>query len=472
MLSLVTIGFALESTLTFKGGVSQAQTDIEDEVQLNGMVGLSYEIWMAKWLSIGIHPYLTKVQAGKENDVNFKSNLVGGDLLLRLRPNWRPVAPYLLGGGGIVNYFPKNLDGNRLPIDDEYTVAVLPTVGAGLTFFTKKGVDFDLGFQMNMTQTDYLDAWKTDDNNDSFWMAYLGVSYTFGKKKAAPIVPKMELTVTPASRNVSDDAGKTDFNVASNGMWSVTENVDWLSVFPTGGTGDGVFEVTYQDNSTTSSRTGEITVKVGDVVRVVRVIQEGAMLRITPTSANVPETAGTTTFNVTANNEWTVTEDVPWLIVEPMSGTGNGSFVVNYEANTGTDARTGQILVTSEALTQTVTVVQAGSQLTFRNVNFDFDKYNIRPDAKVILDEIITVLKNYPGIKIEIQGHADEIGTKLYNDMLSRRRALEVKNYMVRNGLNGDDISITGFGFTRPLADNSTAAGRAQNRRAEFIIVK
>jgi len=484
LLSLVVVAFAvssfaLESTLTLKGGVAQAQTDITEKEELNGMIGLSYEVWMAKWLSLGIYPYLTKIQGGEKGDVeipeklekNFQSPLVGGDLLLKLRPHWYPIAPYITGGVGLVNFYPKYKSGTPIPGDYDYTVAVLPAVGAGLNFFTKMGVDFDLGFQMNYPATDYLDGWEANDDNDSYWMAWLGVSHTFGKGKKAPPLPPATLGVMPDMYSVSNAAGSKEFSVESNRMWTVTESVDWLSVAPMTGPGDAKFVVTYDANTGTYSRTGEIFVIGDGISKTVKVVQEGAMLKLTPVSQNVGPDAGTTTFNVNANNAWSVTEDVPWLTVTPMSGTGNASFTVNYDANPLETSRTGQIVVTSNGLTQTVTVVQAGKVITLvlKNVNFDFDKSVLTPTAKAIMDENVMSLKNNPTIKIDIQGHTDWIGTEEYNNNLSQRRADAVKAYLVKNGIDEIRITTSAWGESKPIDTNETEEGRFQNRRAELI---
>lgn len=480
ILALAVSSYALESTLTLKGGVAQAKTDFEEKEELNGMIGLSYEIWLAKWMSLGIYPYLTKIQGGekvqeenptKQDHVNFQSPLVGGDLLLKLRPHWTPIAPYITGGAGLVNFYPKTKEGEVIPGDYDYTVAVLPAVGAGLNIFTKKGFDFDLGFQMNFPATDYLEGWEYNDDNDTYWMAWLGISHTFGKKKAAPKMPPYALDVQPATRNVTNAEGSTYFNVMSNGLWNVTESVDWLYVDPMSGMGDASFTVYYEENPGTYSRTGEIFVIGEGISKTLRVVQDGAILKITPTVQNVSYEAGSATFNVEANNAWFVTEDVDWLRVEPMSGTGDGSFVVYYDENSGTTTRTGQITIECNGLTQTVTIVQAPMEviMTLNNVNFNFDKYDLTPTARAVLDANIVAMKQYPNINVELQGHTDYIGTDEYNQKLSQRRADAVKSYLVNNGIDASRLTTSAWGESRPVADNETEEGRFQNRRVEFI---
>ncbi len=110
----------------------------------------------------------------------------------------------------------------------------------------------------------------------------------------------------------------------------------------------------------------------------------------------------------------------------------------------------------------------AKKKIVLRNVNFDFDKDNIRADARPILDEAVRILKNETTEAVICEGHTDSKGTDAYNMGLSRRRAGSVKQYLVRNGVAASRIRTEGFGESRPVATNDTEDGRAQNRRVEL----
>jgi OOP family OmpA-OmpF porin len=110
----------------------------------------------------------------------------------------------------------------------------------------------------------------------------------------------------------------------------------------------------------------------------------------------------------------------------------------------------------------------APARIVLRGVNFDFDKSDIRPDAQVILDSAAEILNENPSARVEVAGHTDSVGTEEYNQGLSERRARAVVDYLAGKGVSADRLSPSGYGESRPVADNGTADGRAQNRRVEL----
>jgi len=111
-------------------------------------------------------------------------------------------------------------------------------------------------------------------------------------------------------------------------------------------------------------------------------------------------------------------------------------------------------------------------KIVLRDVHFDFDRYDVRPDAAPVLDEAVQVLKDAGDVSIVAEGHTDSIGTVPYNLKLSQRRAESVRKYLVNHGMAAERIRTEGFGKSRPVASNDTADGRAQNRRVELHLVQ
>lgn len=112
----------------------------------------------------------------------------------------------------------------------------------------------------------------------------------------------------------------------------------------------------------------------------------------------------------------------------------------------------------------------AKKKIVLRGVNFDFDKYNIRPDAVPILEQACAILKQESTISVQAQGYTDSIGTDAYNQRLSERRANAVRDWLVKCGIAPSRLSSKGFGESNPVASNATPEGRAQNRRTELVV--
>jgi peptidoglycan-associated lipoprotein len=108
----------------------------------------------------------------------------------------------------------------------------------------------------------------------------------------------------------------------------------------------------------------------------------------------------------------------------------------------------------------------------FKDIYFDFDQYDIRPDAQTVLQEISTyLLKNTP-VKILIEGHCDDRGTNEYNLALGDRRARAVRDYLVALGISSGRIETLSYGEEKPVCMEQTEDCWAKNRRAHFIVLR
>jgi OmpA-OmpF porin, OOP family len=105
------------------------------------------------------------------------------------------------------------------------------------------------------------------------------------------------------------------------------------------------------------------------------------------------------------------------------------------------------------------------------DVLFDFDRAEIKPEFTDEIDAAADLLLANPDVTVRIDGHTDNIGTLEYNQGLSERRAEAVASYLQNRGVSRDRMTVAGFSFTQPVADNSTAEGRAQNRRVEIDLI-
>jgi outer membrane protein OmpA-like peptidoglycan-associated protein len=108
---------------------------------------------------------------------------------------------------------------------------------------------------------------------------------------------------------------------------------------------------------------------------------------------------------------------------------------------------------------------------TFRNVNFESGKADLLAGAMPELDGLLDFLKANPGVSVEIGGHTDNVGNDEANRLLSEKRASAVASYLISKGVNASRVVAKGFGESKPIASNTTAAGRLQNRRVECKIL-
>ncbi len=122
-------------------------------------------------------------------------------------------------------------------------------------------------------------------------------------------------------------------------------------------------------------------------------------------------------------------------------------------------------------------VVTPGSAEDFKRsvtsdtVNFGLDQYDIDGTARGILDSQVVWLQRYPNVRVTIEGHADERGTREYNLALGDRRANAAKNYLVARGVSPSRITTISYGKERPLALGSDEESWAQNRRAVTVVL-
>jgi peptidoglycan-associated lipoprotein len=197
-------------------------------------------------------------------------------------------------------------------------------------------------------------------------------------------------------------------------------------------------------------------------------------LQASPTSVNKGESA-TLSWNST---------DATQLSIAPEVGavTAQGSTKVTpSDTTTYTITATGPGGSTSATATVTVNAPPppveqpkgpTDDELFLREVRdayFDYDKADIRPDARTALAKTADFLKNYPRFKVTIEGHCDERGSTEYNLGLGDRRANAVKQYIVSLGVSGDRVAVVSFGKEKPFCMESNEACWQQNRRGHFV---
>lgn len=120
----------------------------------------------------------------------------------------------------------------------------------------------------------------------------------------------------------------------------------------------------------------------------------------------------------------------------------------------------------------TETEKTAAEEAISRDVLFDYDQYDIRPDARPILDSVAAWMNSHRGVSITIEGHCDERGTNEYNLALGEKRAKAAREYLSLLGVSANRLSIMTYGEERPACTQSSEDCWQKNRRAHFVLVK
>jgi len=116
--------------------------------------------------------------------------------------------------------------------------------------------------------------------------------------------------------------------------------------------------------------------------------------------------------------------------------------------------------------------IEIGQSIKLKNIFFDAGKTVLKNESFAELERVATFLEENPHIKIEIAGHTDNVGKATSNQKLSQGRAQAVADFVISKGINKSRIVVKGYGSSKPVASNKTAAGKAENRRVEFTILE
>lgn len=117
--------------------------------------------------------------------------------------------------------------------------------------------------------------------------------------------------------------------------------------------------------------------------------------------------------------------------------------------------------------------LRSTGMISTTDILFESNSSEIKPQSRRTLDEIGGILSQNPNLKIEIGGHTDAVGSDEYNKTLSRERAQQVKTYLVSHfpRIKAGNLTVAGYGRSKPVASNETSSGRKQNRRVEFKVL-
>src|SRR5262249_47451075 len=113
---------------------------------------------------------------------------------------------------------------------------------------------------------------------------------------------------------------------------------------------------------------------------------------------------------------------------------------------------------------------ERGLVINISDILFDTGQYTLKPTAREKLARVAGIVVAHPGLRLQAEGHTDSVGTDEFNQQLSQKRALSVRDFLVEQGIPITSLSAEGFGKMMPVASNDTAAGRQRNRRVELVV--
>ncbi len=526
---------AFVSTLTLQGGTSLGLTDMDADRTLHGALGLSYEAWLNDNLALGVNPYLTSIE-GDDNLNNYRANIWGADLYLKLRPvkflalNFADkavinrISPFIAAGVGIAHYasdggvstYDPVLDTDvSVPFSVSGYTPVLPFAAAGISLLTKWNVNLDLGVKLNYTTTDAIDNKVAGDFKDGLYTPYIGIGYNFGQPKAVtrPVIqttgkfsrfttvkgtPSAPQSYTLSGADLSGNIGisaPSGFEVSTNSGTTFVKTASLERDFNgpvlvrlTGaqsGEQSGSIVNTSPDATNISL---PVAGSVSDFDPTTVILLDGSLdsfstVKGTPSKAQTYNVSGnnlTSMINVSAPNGFEISSN---------NGATYGSTAtlapainrVIWVRMTGaeTGIYNGQIvhassgaLAVNQAVAGTVRATASAEDIFLPVVHFDTNYHVLREADKSLLDALAASLKRFPDIMLQVRGHTDSTGPDSINEPLGLSRAKVVRDYLVRQGIGASSLEVKGFSWRVPVSSNESVDGRSDNRRTDFQILK
>jgi outer membrane protein OmpA-like peptidoglycan-associated protein len=344
----------------------------------------------------------------------------------------KTVSPYVYIGAGLVDMKRRDNFGNDLPDGRWHVFSVFP-VGLGLEvpLSSAATLGFDVG--MRVFGSDAVDLTEVAWPPDAYGTARVGLNFYFGEGKAAEVEEAAPVVLPPPAPVEKPAAPALPLPP--------------VLVTPANGATGVATNPTLRWNASSGATSYRLQASTDPTFALTTADQTG----VTTTSYSLSGLATGTTYY--------------WHVIATNSA-GTSAYSTTWSFTTTAPPPPAVPVVPKEA----PVVIEKGKAFILEGVNFEFNSATLTDEAVEILGKALTVLQDHPEAKVKIVGHTDNIGSKKYNDLLSLRRAMSVKSYLVSKGISSARLTTYGVGFSEPIAANDTPEGRAKNRRIEFHV--
>jgi outer membrane protein OmpA-like peptidoglycan-associated protein len=401
------------------------------------------------------------------------------------------LSPYVFGGIGVTYFNPRDKSDNPLLRNSqkEYShVASYIPLGGGVQYFVSDATAVGIEGTYHIALTDNLDDIKTGGNNDAFWTIALNF-FAFIRPENNDLDGDGLTNDEEKALGTNPLNPDTDGDGLSDGDEVHKYKTDPLNPDTDGdGCTDGEEVLKYKTNPLNKDTDGDGLTDCEEIKTY-----HTDPLKVDTDGDGCTDGEEVLTYHTDPLNQdtdgdgLTDCEEVKTYHTDPLKvdtdgdGLSDGDEVLKYKTDPlkmdtddggMPDGKEIQLGLNPLDPSDDIPIIKVGERIILEGVNFETAKTILLPAARQILDQVATSLLSNPTAEVAIHGHTDNVGGAKYNMQLSLGRANAVREYLVTKGIEASRITTKGFGFTKPVADNSTPDGRAKNRRIEFVRLK